>query len=205
MKKLNLLAVILLVTIVVSCSRNDNDYDPNVIKDENTELLEKNSVTYSSEELKLYELIMEYRRENGLKSIPLSNSLSFVAQSHARDLVENKPDISEDCNAHSWSNNGNWSACCYTWDHAQASCMWNKPREMTSYTGYGFEIAAGSSNPIYDGYIMTADYALQSWQGSSHHNDVILNGAWWNSDWNAIGIGMYGGFATAWFGHAHDQ
>ena len=32
---------------------------------------------------------------------------------------------------------------CYTWDHANAAGMWNKPREITNYQylGNGFEIA----------------------------------------------------------------
>lgn len=158
----------------------------------------------SSEERKLYDIIMEYRKENGLPIIPLSTSLTFVAQTHVRDLVINKPDIGS-CNAHSWSSNGKWIPCCYTSDHAQAKNMWSKPRELTSYNGNGYEIACGSNGCCSD-FSMTADYALNSWKKSSGHNAVILNKSIWNdSQWKAIGIGLYKGFAVVWFGEEQDN
>ena len=45
------------------------------------------------------------------------------------DLERHPP--SGQCNTHSWSANARWSACCYTRDHAQARCMWDKPREIS--------------------------------------------------------------------------
>ncbi len=160
----------------------------------------------SPEEAKLYDLLMLYRKENGLKSIPLSNALTTVAQTHCKDLVNNKPDIRKECNAHSWSDKGEWTSCCYTPDHKQATCMWNKPKELTRYAGNGFEIACGDSDPRFDRFVMTADYALKSWQESAGHNNVILNLAGWkNSEWKAIGIGIQGGFATVWFGKLVDE
>ena len=171
---------------------------------------EKKSVTsdvcISAEEQKLYTIIMEYRKKNNLPKIPLSKSLTYVAQQHCIDLQENKPDMKEECNAHSWSANGKWTACCYTPDHKQAECMWNKPRELTGYTDNGFEIAVGSSKPIYNTSTpMTAEIALKAWQGSVHHNDVILNKDIWNDQWNAIGVGIYKGFSVVWFGNSLDK
>jgi hypothetical protein len=160
----------------------------------------------SLEEQKLYDLIMEYRKSKGLKSIPLSNSLTFVAQTHSRDLSENKPDLKSKCNAHSWSDQGEWSSCCYTSDHKQASCMWDKPKELTSYKGTGYEISVGSSDPRFSDFICTPEYALKSWQGSFHHNNVIVNkGIWAEDEWKAMGIGLYKGFAVIWFGKLSDQ
>ena len=98
----------------------------------------------TDEEKKLYDLIMEYRNENGLPDIPFSKSLTYVAQTHVKDLYNNRPN-NGNCNLHSWSSNGNWTPCCYTPDHAQAKCMWSKPSEMTSYKGYGYEIASENS------------------------------------------------------------
>ncbi len=170
--------------------------------------MDKNKKTkVTSEELKLYNLIMEYRKSEGLEVIPLSNALTIVAQTHCKDLANNKPDLDSDCNAHSWSDKGEWSSsCCYTYDHKQAECMWNKPKELTSYTGYGFEISVGSSDPKFDDYVMTADYALSAWQKSSGHNNVILNKSIWkDKKWNAIGIGVYKGFSTVWFGTKIDE
>ena len=58
----------------------------------------------TKEEKKLYDLIMEYRRSKNLEPIPLSESLTLVAQTHAKDLSENyKFDPGNRCNPHSWS------------------------------------------------------------------------------------------------------
>lgn len=161
--------------------------------------------TITTDELALYNMIMEYRKAEGLETIPLSNSLTIVAQTHSKDLADNKPDLEKKCNAHSWSDKGKWSSCCYTSDHKQADCMWNKPKELTTYTGMGFEIAVGSSEPAFEDYVMTPEYALKSWKGSYHHNNVILNkDIWKDSKWNAIGIGIHKGFATVWFGKKED-
>lgn len=157
----------------------------------------------TDEERKLYNIIMQYRKEKGLSQIPLSFSLTHVAQTHVKDLVNNKPDVGN-CNTHSWSSNGPWSACCYTSDHAQSELMWSKPRELTTYNGNGYEIACGSNGCCSD-FIMTADYALASWKKSSAHNAVIINQGIWDDKWNAIGIGLYKGFAVVWFGNEIDH
>lgn len=156
------------------------------------------SQTLSEEETKLYNIIMEYRAANGLPNIPHSKSLTFVAQTHVKDLVNNNP-VTEQCNPHSWSANGNWTACCYTSDHSQAACMWSKPRELTPYRGNGFEILFMS------GELATAADALGAWKTSPGHNDTILNRDFWNQPWNAIGIGMSAGYAVVWFGNDFDN
>ena len=158
-----------------------------------------NAQILSTEEQELYDLIMEYRQEKGLPSIPLSESLMTVAQLHVNDLVENKPDTG-DCNPHSWSSNDKWSSCCYSSERPQGKCMWDKPRELTSYTGNGYEIACGS-NVCCSDFVMTASFALNSWKKSKAHNAVIINADIWNKNpWNAIGIGLHKGFAVVWFG-----
>ena len=158
----------------------------------------------NDEERKLYDLIMQYRNEKGLPKIELSTSLTFVAQAHVKDLVDNKPD-SKNCNAHSWSSKGPWTAVCYTRDHSQAKYMWSKPRELTSYLGNGYEIACGS-NVCCSEFVMTADYALNSWKSSKGHNGIIINEGVWNKrKWNAIGIGLYKGFSVVWFGEEIDN
>ena len=151
----------------------------------------------SEEETKLYDLIMKYRQGLRLPTIPLSKSLTFVAQTHFKDLVDNQP-VSDKCNLHSWSGEGNWTSCCYTSDHAKASCMWNKPSELTSYTGFGYEIAFSSSEDA------TAEAGLKGWKGSPGHNAVIINQGPWGDKWNAIGIGILEGYAVVWFGNELD-
>lgn len=154
-------------------------------------------VTLSSSEKELYDLIMDYRSTLNLGEIPLSSSLSYVAQQHVKDLEENSP-VGSDCNLHSWSDNGNWTACCYTSDHAQAACMWDKPRELTDYPGNGYEIAYFHSGEA------TPAGALNGWKNSAGHNNVMINAGTWNQQWNAIGVGMRGKYAVVWFGHEED-
>jgi hypothetical protein len=156
------------------------------------------SQVLNEEEKKLYDLIMQYRKTQGLPIIPLSASLTYVAQTHVRDLIDNHPDIGN-CNTHSWSDKGSWTECCYTSDHAQAEGMWSKPKELTSYQGLGYEIAFWSSDNT------TAAESLSGWKSSSGHNAVVLNkGIWGSHPWKAIGIGIYNNYAVVWFGEELD-
>jgi len=158
-----------------------------------------NNVSLNTEEIRLYKLVNKYRAKNGLSAIPLSSSLTYVAQTHVRDLQNSPP--RGNCNMHSWSTNGAWSSCCYTPDHAQAQCMWDKPRELTNYPGNGYENAHGGSN----GYQATATSALKGWKRSHGHNAVILNqGIWSKHSWKALGVGIYKGYAVLWFGKEID-
>jgi cysteine-rich secretory family protein len=151
-------------------------------------------------------LVNAYRREHGLPPVPLSRSLTRVAELHVRDLELNHPDSGTDprgqrCNTHSWSAAGPWTPVCYTPDHRYGSLMWSKPREITggAYRGDGFEIAAGGP-----GFAITPAYALRSWQGSRFHHEVILQQGMWDEPWRAMGVGLHGGYAVIWFGHEPD-
>ena len=161
----------------------------------------------TAEEAKLASLINAYRGSHGLPAVPLSRSLSTVAQWHVRDLQWHNPNSGMDsrgqaCNMHSWSNEGHWTPVCYTSDHAYASGMWLKPTEITRgiYTSYGFEIAAGGR-----GWTATAEGALTLWTKSSAHNAVILEeGVWAGYNWPAMGIGIYEGYVVVWFARMSD-
>jgi hypothetical protein len=154
-------------------------------------------------ELQLAKAINAYRAEKRLPAIELSASLSHVAQLHCMDLAESDA-YSGKCNLHSWSGHGKWTSCCYTPDHKQASCMWDKPRELTSYAGDGFEIAYFSTS-IIDSPAAYASEILQAWKGSPGHNDIIVNNDKWDrSIWKAMGIGIRNGYATVWFGKEPD-
>ena len=157
-----------------------------------------NKVQLTQEELKLYNLINNYRAANGLKPIPLSISLTEVAHIHVRDLEDNHPD-QEGCSLHSWSGKGKWQSCCYTPDHAQKLCMWNKPKELTAYPGNGFEIAAQKSD------LINATEALGLWKESKYHNEAILNKGAYTREWKAMGIGIYKNYSVIWFGHETDS
>jgi uncharacterized protein YkwD len=156
--------------------------------------------THSQEERRLYDLVMAYRASMSLPPIPLSPSLSYVAKTHVRDLEKHSAGVHGRCNMHSWSADGPWTACCYTDDHAQAKCMWYKPKELTGYTGYGFEISAMMS-----GIAMTPERAIRIWQSSPGHNAVMVNsGSWRRTPWNAIGVGIYRRYSVIWFGQDKD-
>lgn len=146
----------------------------------------------TAEELKLYKMINEYRMQEGLDAIPLSNSLTYVAQMHCKDLVENVGYLT-----HAWSN------CKYEAGKGDTySCMWMKPSELTNYKGYGYECAYGGTG----GYKATAESSLNGWKSSSAHNNVILNkGIWSDNKWNALGVGILNGYACIWFGEELDK
>ena len=151
----------------------------------------------NQQEKQLYKIITEYRKSANLPEVPVSKSLTTVAQTHVKDLQNNKP-VTNTCNMHSWSSNGKWQPVCYTGDRKSAELMWSKPRELTSYKGDGYEIA----------YYTSADFnpenALKSWKESKGHNDVIMNKGIWTRSWNAMGIGVYGNYAVVWFGVEKD-
>ena len=144
---------------------------------------------------------MAYRKEKNLPPIPLSSKLTQVAQAHARDLATNyKFDVNNKCNPHSWSKKGKWSSCCYTSDHKQAQCMWDKPKEIAGYESPGYEIAYYSSKGA------TAEEGLTGWQKSPSHNPLIINsGMWEKANWKAIGIGFYKEYGIVWFGEIADE
>jgi uncharacterized protein YkwD len=151
-----------------------------------------NNHCLSKEESKLYNLINEYRKQKKLKPIPLSRSLSFVARKHVVDLAEKVKKLTH-----------GWSDCAYDAGNPKTfePCMWGKPRELADYQGNGYECAYGAF-----GFEADAAGALKSWKGSKYHNDVIVNtGMWKNKKWNALGVGIYKGFAVIWFGEKIDE
>lgn len=144
---------------------------------------------------------MEYRKSKRLKPIPYSSKLTKVAQTHVRDLADNYDFGQQDvCNPHSWSKKGDWSSCCYTSDHKKASCMWDKPKEITGYEGSGYEIAYYLSSGA------RASSALAGWQESKGHNPLLINsGIWKDVKWEGIGVGIYEEYAVVWFGQTEDK
>lgn len=146
----------------------------------------------SPAEAELAQLVNDYRVQNGLAAVPVSTNLTLAAQWHVADhnyaaditgAYGNDPT----CNLHSWYGipGAPYSTCCYTADHAEAACMWNKPGEVSAgaFNVTGFENAAA-------GYLSVAG-ALGGWQNSAGHNDVILNqGIWASYTWRAMGVGV---------------
>lgn len=157
-------------------------------------------ICVSSEEKELFDLLNEYRVSKKLKPVPFSAALTQVAQAHVRDLHNNyKFDPNAECNPHSWSKNGDWSDCCYTNDHKQAQCMWDKPKEIAGYNSPGYEIAYFQSNGA-EPYV-----AMEGWKKSKGHNPVMINtGIWEKVTWEAMGVGIYEEYGVVWFGAKSD-
>lgn len=152
----------------------------------------------SSEEYKLYQLITEYRKAMNLDAIPLSKSLCYVAKTHVIDLITNNPDTNT-CNFHSWSDKGDWTACCFEKEIKDKSCMLNKAREITLYPGSAYEII------YWENKSADAEKAFNQWRETSVARSLITNFKNWETfDWYAMGVGIQGGFAIAWFGEEPD-
>jgi len=155
----------------------------------------------TDEEKELATLINEYRESLGLKPFTISRSLTTVARAHVIDSNNYSPSQGADqrgikCNLHSWSSNGSWSPICYTSDHQYAKQMWDKPRELTSYNGNGFEISASSIG-------ISPSMALDMWKNSTGHNDVIISAGSW-STLTVMGVGINRNYSHVWFGKEPD-
>lgn len=161
---------------------------------------ETDVICISPEEKKLYNLIMQYRKSRNLPPIPLSFKLTKVAQTHADDLVNNYSfDPKNSCNPHTWSTKGKWTGCCYTADHKQAECMWNKPKEVAGHSGVGYEIAYYSSSGA------NAQEGFEGWKKSPSHNPLLINdGMWSKIQWKAIGISLHREYGLVWFSDTAD-
>ena len=156
----------------------------------------------SEAEANLYYLINEYRESLGLSKLSFSKSLTSVARAHVKDSHDYTPRLQLDDrgiqgNLHSWSNNGNWSGGAYTPDHEHAQIMWDKPSELTDYTGAGYEIS------VYHSIGIDPKLALDLWKSSSGHNEVIIG----DNDWSFIttmGVAMDKNYSHVWFGGDED-
>lgn len=156
----------------------------------------------SEKEAKLYYIINAYRESQGLQKLSFSKSLTIVARTHVSDSNTYTPENQRDSrgmqgNLHSWSNHGSWTPVVYTSDHQYAANMWSKPRELTSYTGNGYEISSWYSGNI------TPEDALDLWKNSSGHNAVMTTQGNW-SDLKTMGVAIEGKYAHVWFGSAAD-
>ncbi|WP_157871798.1 CAP domain-containing protein [Gloeothece verrucosa] len=152
----------------------------------------------NSQETELYQLINQYRTQQGLSSIPLSPSLSRVANRHLQDLQDNLELY--DRSGKDW--HFGWSNCSYDANNPNTfSCMWAAPQRLkTAYPGKAYELLCGGKRNI------SPQEALNCWQKSSLNNDVLINQEdWRNYRWNAIGIAINEGYATVWLGQENDK
>jgi len=152
----------------------------------------------TDDEFKLYELINAHREEHGLKKISLSSSLSYVARTHVIDLYTNHPDTSI-CNLNSWSDKGTWTPCCHNKYVPQEDCVRDKPRELSNYSGDGYELTYAE---IFNTH---PDTVFRFWKKIDEANDFLLNkGQWEDESWKAMGVGIYKNYAVLWMGQRSD-
>lgn len=154
----------------------------------------------SAEIWKLADMINGFRRKHGLSQIPLSPKLTAVAALHAKDLAEHRP-YEEHGSLHSWSNDERWTGGAFLkTDKTTHPIMWDKPKEIAGYAGYGFEVCAMQ--------VRSLDQTLSEWLASQTHADVMLNRNLWADKrwrWQALGAVFHKGYACAWFGDQPDS
>ena len=160
----------------------------------------------TEKEAKLYYMINAYRESLVLPKLSFSKSLTEVARAHVRDSNTYTPENQVDSrgikgNLHSWSGNGIWTPVVYTSDHYYMYDMWSKPREITNYTGNGYEISSWSSGMI------SPERALNLWKNSPGHNSIMTTQITGDADWSdlkTMGVSIDGHYAHVWFGSDAD-
>ncbi len=153
----------------------------------------------SAEDNKLYESINLFLIENGQKELSLSKSLSYVANLHITDLLQNHPDTSI-CNLSSWSDKGEWTACCYNKYVPNQDCMWDKPKELTNFKYRGYELALFFEEDF------TSDTVMQLLLSSNAVIDMLLTkGDYSKKKWVCMGLAINKEYASIWFAQRADN
>ena len=171
----------------------------------------------------LWTAVNSHRTSLGLRAINFSPSLTYVAQKHAIDVAQVlKCTFPPGCNGHTWSGCSVGRRADYYADHRNAAGMWDKPKELTAYTGAGFEI--GLFPPFRELASQTQAASCVEgksgweWASSKLHYDVVVGqGVWETMTWEALGVGwcpmavpfsrdgtQFDTFACAWFGKEVD-
>lgn len=102
----------------------------------------------------------------GLAPLVVSDSLTYVAETHRRDQNTNyRPGAL--CTDHSWNDNSPyWTSCCYEMSRPNSQCMFVKPAELTPFAATGYEISAYGCGSV--------SCLLGAWLRSPSHAKVIF-------------------------------
>jgi hypothetical protein len=137
----------------------------------------------------LIKMINNYRQLNGLGALQPSKSLCYVAHVHARDLFHNKP-CKVPCGLHSWSDQGRWTACCYS----------DKDPRYACYKGKGYELAYWEKD------VTSPSEPFTMWISHNISSDMLLNwGSWKARYWKVVGAAVYRGYVLVWLGEENDN
>jgi hypothetical protein len=153
----------------------------------------------SVQEKALFDRVNNLREDYGKNRVEYSASLSFVAKKHVLDLLENSPDTSV-CNLSSWSDKGNWTPCCFNHYVPDQDCMWEKPKELTSYPYRGYELVSYFEDTL------SVDSVINLWSDAREVLDMILtDGNYSKKKWICMGVGMNAHYVSVWFGQRSDK
>ena len=169
-------------------------------------------------------------RERVMKGLPrleCSERLREIALTHAMDQMAHVKAGGSfgKCNLHTWfQKNQDYKDCCYTSDHANPKCMWEKPKEIFGKTLFFFILArlsySGNANLNFilgnecknSGFEVsvrvwprdiTQSEAIQLWKDSPGHARVIFTEGPWKI-LKKMGCANFGQFAHCWFSAASD-
>lgn len=119
------------------------------------------STAYEAEEFAFLRLINDYRQENGLRPLVLSDTLTVAAERHSQDMAR------YDFFAHNTAQSSFYPTGSRPWDRMEAE-------------GYTYNTAKGENLAV--GY-ETAAQAMTAWQESPSHNAAMLE-----DDYKVVGI-----------------
>ena len=119
------------------------------------------ATTYDGEERRFLSLLNEYREQNGLEPVVLSDTLAVAAERHSKDMAE------YGFFAHDTERSSYYPAGSEPWDRMEAE-------------GYTYNTHKGENLAV--GY-ESADEAMQAWKNSSSHNAAMLDG-----DYKVMGV-----------------
>ena len=112
------------------------------------------ATAYDDEELEFLGLLNDYREQNGLRPVILSDTLTMAAEHHSEDMAE------YGFFAHNTARSSYYPAGAQPWDRMKAE-------------GYDYNTAKGENLAV--GY-ETASEAMQAWKTSPSHNAAMLDG-----------------------------
>jgi uncharacterized protein YkwD len=119
-----------------------------------TAAAEESSTDYDGEELQFLQLMNDYRKDNGLKPLIFSDTLSVAAERHSRDMAE-----------YSFFSHYTVASSHYR----EGSAPWDR----MAAEGYGYNTYRGENIAV--GY-ETAERAFEAWRNSPSHNAAMLDG-----------------------------
>jgi len=112
------------------------------------------ATAYDAEELEFLGLINDYREQNGLRPVILSDTLTVAAERHSKDMAE------YGFFAHNTARSSYYGPGFEPWDRMKAE-------------GYDYNTAKGENLAV--GY-ESAEEAMQAWKRSPSHNAAMLDG-----------------------------